>query len=1045
MKHIVIGLLVLIFVREKLHSQNEASFIRNNPQHLDHILLKPELSTTFSHSSVVSLLSSKLGDESDWTVSNFYLDPYGIQHYRFQQFLDGYPVIGAQLIAHVKNEIILSVTGRAASEIGILQPVTMSSIQAVELAKKYAGIPFNRDINLRSDVSQSPTLVVINKNYPEQGGEYKLAWLVPIHEEKPHDIRKIFVDANSGELILNMDMMMSCGGDKGKMHTLFHGEQEIETEIENGQYVTKDLSRGNGVQVKSVNGQFYHDDDNTWVEGSNDQINGAYDLFWGLQSTYDYFKNRFGRNGIDDQNILTNAILLDTGIYNNAFWDSNLKTLNFGLGNGTGLKPFTSIDIVAHEYGHGVTQFTAGLEYLYESGALNEAFSDIFGKAVEFEYDNKQFNWLLGNKIYVNPTQAIRSMEDPNQFNNPKYYRGKFWNSGSGDNGGVHSNSGVLNYWYYLLCTGGEGKNEGNRNFKVRAMGVDTATMVAYHLLRDYLTPTSNYADARNMSLQMLSQWWGLCSEQYNNVAEAWKAVGIGSNTLEGDVQLVTERTLFNICKDGIVELPSRIINHSCTQTILAGTKFSFSYQMDNLAAVVEEIIVGHDVLPGDYFSFDFKVLPIVNRQGAVRLTIKLLDYFDSDTSNHNYTFFVTRNLNAVSNDFNIQRITVTGNSCPDLNAGYRASLVAVNNGCTVVPLGSQFFLEMKFDDSISVYSFKNERSVYPGAQFRPPAFIIPRTFLGVKNVVARLVWNPDSDTTNNVSDFQVIYTDFTFKDEPETFTNQSYNTEKIQIRSEVYSVYNFIHQPKFNSEAFHVYGSSIFEVGGGLRVNGNPEPDFFMNSNPNYITSTFLCANTQGMIKPKIEFDLYQNLGNIYLSTYGFDDRFGSLCRILYRNNRGQILESDLIILPDTERNKLEKVSKSLPDSTTLIELQLLCLSLSLDVSGETDLEKSDYIAIDNLVITEGSTSTDDLEESGIKISPVPVGDLINVNLSEMGGLVDRLVIYDLNGKELQNVKIQSGQNLVSIPATNLISGVYQLRSILQNGINKNISFVKM
>ncbi|MBK9629766.1 MAG: M4 family metallopeptidase [Saprospiraceae bacterium] len=1045
MKHIVIGLVVFNFIFVKMNAQNEANLIRNNPQHIEHFLLNTKEPITYSQSNVASLLNSKFGIESNWTHTNSYLDPYGIQHDRIQQYFDGYPVIGAQLIVHAKNEKILSITGRAASEIGVLQPSNTSPIQAIGLAKKYAGIPAKKDINIRSEEDQQPSLVVINENYPEHGGEYKLAWMVHIHEEKPHDIRKIFVDANSGALILNMDLMMSCGGEKGKMHTLFHGEQEIETEIENGQYITKDLSRGNGVQVRSVSGQFYNDDDNTWIEGSNDQINGAYDLFWGLQSTYDYFKNRFGRNGIDDQNILTNAILLDTGIYNNAFWDSNLKTLNFGLGNGISLKPFTSIDIVAHEYGHGVTQFTAGLEYLYESGALNEAFSDIFGKAVEYDYDQAQFNWLLGNKIYVDPAQAIRSMENPNKFSNPKYYRGKFWNSGSGDNGGVHSNSGVLNYWYYLLCTGGEGKNEGNKDFKVRAMGVDTATMVAYHLLRDYLTPTSNYADARNMSLQMLSQWWGLCSEQYNNVAEAWKAVGIGSNTLEGDLQLVTERTLFNICKDGIVELPSRIINHSCNQIILAGTKLSISYQMDNLAAVVEEIIVDHDVLPGDYFSFDFSSLPIVNRQGAVRLTIKLLDYFDSDTSNHSYTFFVTRNLNAASNDFNIQRMTVTGNSCPDLNAGYRASLVAVNNGCTVVPLGSQFVLEMKFDDSIAVYFFKNERSVYPGAQFRPPAFIIPRTFLGVKNVVARLMWNPDSDSTNNVSQFQIVYTDFTFKDEPETFTNQTYNTEKLQIRSEPFSYYNFIYQPKLNSDAFHVYGSSIFESGGGLRVNGNPEPDFFMNSNVNYITSTFLCANTQGMINPHIEFDLYQNLGDLYLSTYGFDDRFGSMCRLIYRNNRGQILKSDIIMLPETERNKVEKISRKLPDSTTLVEIQKLCLSLKLDFVGEIDLEKSDLIAIDNLVLTEGSTSTDDINEIGISLRPVPVGDIININLSERGSAINRLIIYDLNGKELQNIKIQSGQNVISIPASNLISGVYQLRCILLNGLSKNISFVKL
>lgn len=95
--------------------------------------------------------------------------------------------------------------------------------------------------------------------------------------------------------------------------------------------------------------------------------------------------------------------------------------------------------------------------------------------------------------------------------------------------------------------------------------------------------------------------------------------------------------------------------------------------------------------------------------------------------------------------------------------------------------------------------------------------------------------------------------------------------------------------------------------------------------------------------------------------------------------------------------------------------------------------------------MLTEGSTSTDDINEIGISLRPVPVGDIININLSERGSAINRLIIYDLNGKELQNIKIQSGQNVISIPASNLISGVYQLRCILLNGLSKNISFVKL
>ncbi|MBK9271178.1 MAG: M4 family metallopeptidase [Saprospiraceae bacterium] len=1039
-------LMLILSALTELTSQSNYQVIRSHSLFSEHLTIRTQKPTGHTKQEMALTINEAMGIDAEWEFINSYVDPYEIEHHRFQQKEKGYSVLGKQMIVHIKNKIIFEISGKVLIDKVILPTALKTADEAFQMAQKYAGIPNRKNINLRKDQTQAPELVIINRNYPNEGGEYRLSWKVHIHEEVPHDLRKIFVDAENGELLLNMDLMMNCGGEKGKMHTLFHGVQDVETEKDGEVFITKDFSRGDGIVVRSVRGNYFQDDDNVWVEGHRDHINGAYDLFWGLQSTFDYFLNRFSRKGIDDKNIITQAILLDTGIYNNAFWDSNLKTLNFGLGNGTSVKPFTSVDIVAHEYAHGVTQFTAGLEYLYESGALNESFSDIFGKAVEHEYDGANFNWLLGNKIYANPNQAIRSMEDPNRFNNPKYYRGRFWVGGSSDNGGVHSNSGILNHWYFLLSEGGEGINEGNRSFKVRKMGIDTATLIAYHLLRDYLTPTSNYADARFSCLQMLASWWGLCSEQYLNVAEAWKAVGIGTNPLEGDVQLVTERTLFTVCRDGLVQLPSIVINHSCNQTLAKGTKFIARYQMDNLNPVEEEIMIDRDILPGEFFSFNFNKLPIITRQGSVRFTVQLQDYWDSDTSNNQYVFFLNRNINLTEHDFQIQRLTVTGNSCPGGTEGYRASLVAIYNGCTTVPKGSSFVLSLKMEDSLAHYPFVNERSVFPGATMRPPAFIIPRAFLGIKKVEANLIWSPDTTLDNNQSNFQIVYTDFTYKEEVETFTNASFNIEKIQVYSDSFSNYQIQTLNELNSEAFVVFGNGIFTESGALRIRSNTDASSFLDSNVPFVTSIFLCTNTQGLVQPILEFDLYQKLGELQLSTYGPSNEFGSICRVIYRNNRGQTMHSELFMLSPNQLSKLDKIRSNLPDSSSLIEIQMLCLHSKKDGDGNLDIEKSDLIAVDNIVIVEGSTSNKDVNlQENILVSPVPVQDVLSLWIGSDEVSIKECRIFDQNGKLMQIFRLEQKSNPVSILVGTYPAGVYQIKYFNNDGSSRSIRFVKI
>jgi hypothetical protein len=129
---------------------------------------------------------------------------------------------------------------------------------------------------------------------------------------------------------------------------------------------------------------------------------------------------------------------------------------------------------------------------------------------------------------------ALRSMSNPNQYGQPAYYKGKYWAStaspsSSNDNGGVHTNSGVLNYWYYLVAVGKSGSNEAGATYSVTGLGLSDAAKILYRTESVYLTASSNYAAARTYSIQAATDLFGATSTQTQAVTNAWYAVGIGA------------------------------------------------------------------------------------------------------------------------------------------------------------------------------------------------------------------------------------------------------------------------------------------------------------------------------------------------------------------------------------------------------------------------------------------------------------------------------------------------------------------------------------
>jgi thermolysin len=192
------------------------------------------------------------------------------------------------------------------------------------------------------------------------------------------------------------------------------------------------------------------------------------------------------------------------------------------------------LDVVGHELTHGVTGYTSNLTYLNESGALNEAFSDIMGTSIEFFFQPSgsglmKADYLIGEDVVTAGTSGtlngVRSMENPALYGQPDHYSKKF--VGTADNGGVHTNSGIANQAFYLAIEGGTNRTSGIRVQGVGASNREQIEKVFYRGFAQLMTSSANFSMARSITLQAAVDLYGLNSAPYNAVRDAWTAVGV--------------------------------------------------------------------------------------------------------------------------------------------------------------------------------------------------------------------------------------------------------------------------------------------------------------------------------------------------------------------------------------------------------------------------------------------------------------------------------------------------------------------------------------
>jgi len=295
--------------------------------------------------------------------------------------------------------------------------------------------------------------------------------------------------------------------------------------------------------------------DNDWTAAEfPGKAQGELDAHWGAEEVYDYWDQVHGRNSYDGAGATIFSLVHVSTNYDNAFWNGSWMSYGDGSSNGNegngNFDILTSLDVCAHEIGHAVISTTADLAYQRESGGLNEGFADIWAATVEHRAKGTGTDtnpndeiWLIGDEIdRRSGSIALRSMSNPNAKSQPDTWRGDFWqpatvgegcnipDQNNNDYCGVHTNSGVLNYWFYLLVEGGSGTNDNADTFNVSEIGMNKAELIAFRTLNVYLTANSDFADARVASIEAATDIYGACSVETRAVVDAWQAVGVGEN-----------------------------------------------------------------------------------------------------------------------------------------------------------------------------------------------------------------------------------------------------------------------------------------------------------------------------------------------------------------------------------------------------------------------------------------------------------------------------------------------------------------------------------
>ncbi|WP_253291395.1 M4 family metallopeptidase [Virgibacillus proomii] len=448
------------------------------------------------------------------------VDEVGMTHYIYQPKIQNIPIDNSKVVVHVtKDRKITAVNGDfhpdAPSQ--LLQEHKLTKKKAINAAWKHINVKRSKaDKKIKSLTGEDFNSLQENANLVvfQDGKNYTLAYHVELQFTQPYPANwQIWVNAENGTILKAINQVQEAATTGTGIGTLGDTKQLNMFLHQNEYYLYDTTKQMNGViETFDNQGAFVNNLPGIYVTNSDNNFNSesqraAVDAHYYAGEVFDYYLNRFGRVSYDDNGASIRSSVHYGNNYNNAAWVGN--QMIYGDGDGVEFTYLSGAkDVVAHELTHAVIQETADLVYENQPGALNESFADVFGYFVDPE------NWLIGEDVYTPGIEGdgLRSLEDPTKYNQPDHmdkYQ-KLPNTREGDWGGVHINSGIPNKAAYLT---------------INTIGVDKAEQIYYRAITVYLTPNSNFADARQALIQSAQDLYD--EQTANAVTDAWDRVGV--------------------------------------------------------------------------------------------------------------------------------------------------------------------------------------------------------------------------------------------------------------------------------------------------------------------------------------------------------------------------------------------------------------------------------------------------------------------------------------------------------------------------------------
>lgn len=465
---------------------------------------------------------------------------------RFQQTMNGIPIFGSSFVMHItKDNAVVFMSGRVTSA-SIDTTPTLSSDRATQIA--------NQHLDQANEITQSPELIVYAYDESPQ-----LTWHLILSTTKTIGSWHYFIDAHSGNVVAHYNAIP-------------HATKHLKT------YSALENSALGNLEIEEINGL-------SRTTTTNPRLTIPHQY---MSQTYDYFLKHFGLDSYDGNGSTVTTSVMVSKDYSvpTAFWRGDLKILFFGnggdipdlQGNLVRLGPLgEALDIVAHEYCHAITAYSADLVYWKETGALNESISDICGILLD------PHDWKVGEDSLDNP--PLRDMQNPEEALYPQPDHMNDYVHTHFDDGGVHINSGIMNKAFYLVAS---------------QISIPNAGQIYIRALLNYFNESTNFYEARLGLIESAIDLYGPLSTAHVAIQDAFDAVGITSTALiDFDIENAQFETLNETINKVTRENVRIISNATMIKVSLSGLDNIENY--DDGIYILDQHNVVQDVFVNQY------------------------------------------------------------------------------------------------------------------------------------------------------------------------------------------------------------------------------------------------------------------------------------------------------------------------------------------------------------------------------------------------------------------------------------------------------------